>query len=79
MKRIAMNVCYFKNTSNIVNSRKTQRVLYRENATVEFKNIHKTLKQPFDGYADFEYILKRVNDIEDVTTGIVESSNNEIE
>ena len=30
------------------------------------------------GYADFECMLKRVNDV-DVTTGITESSNKEIE
>ena len=43
---------------------KPQRVSYPENATTEFRNIHKTLKQPFVGYADFECILVRVNEAE---------------
>ena len=58
---------------------KPQRISYPENATVEFKNIHKTLKQPIVGYDAFECIFERVNDVGEVTTGIAESSNKEIE
>ena len=57
---------------------KPQRVSYPENATTEFKNIHKSLKPPFVGYDNFEYILERMNDV-DVTTSIAESSNKEVE
>ena len=54
---------------------KPQRTSYPEKGTTtEFTNIHKMLMQPFVGYADFECILEPVNDVEDVTTGIVPPS-----
>ena len=54
-----------------------QRVFYPKNATAGFTNIHKQLKAPFVGYADFESFLRPESD-EDVSIGIAKKAKKEV-
>ena len=73
-------MCVTSRTRQIfVNSRNPSEYRTLKMQLWNFKNIHKTMKQPFGGYADFGCILERVNDVGDVTTGIAESSYKVIE
>ena len=54
-------------------TQKPQKVSYPENKTLKFENIHKQLKHPFVGYADFECTLQRTTD-KNVSTGICDDS-----
>ena len=56
---------------------KPQRVSYPKNETAEFTNIHKQLKAPFVGYADFESFLRPETD-EDVSIGIAKKAKKDI-